>query len=106
MAGVGMLRRADNQKRLQRCKKIPRRIAHTRLRRTILAEFSAQHGDDIRGARYLGAAVFQPLELGQKIGARQRLQPLQIILDRIRPFHCTKSSRKLIGITRARRAQA
>src|SRR5258708_15756835 len=85
-----MLGSAVNQQRLQRREKIPRRIAKASLGRAILAEFSAQPGEEFGGAGYLRAAALQPLEFSQKVAARQRRQPLQIILYRIPPHHCPK----------------
>src|SRR5258708_9612697 len=85
-----MVASAVRQQRLQRREKMPGRIAKGSLVRAIRAEFSAQPGEEFGGAGYLRAAALQPLEFSQKVAARQRRQPLQIILYRIRPHHCPK----------------
>src|SRR5260221_9706061 len=90
-----MLRSAVDQQRLQRRKKIPRRIAGTSLSGLIAAEFSAQGGQELFGAGQFGAAGFQPLELGQKTAARQRRQLLQIFLNPIGLYHCSVIFRSL-----------
>ncbi len=100
-----MLGRAVDEQRLQRCKKIPRGIADAILGRPITAEFRAQSGQDIHGAGYFAAADFQPLELDQKVAARQRRQPLQILLNPIGGlYHCKRNFPQfdsVIGLPRA-----
>jgi hypothetical protein len=70
-----------------------------------LAKFRAQFIQYTRGAGQVGAADFQPLELGQKIAACQRRQPLQIILNPIGLNHGMRFPHLIVSAI-ARRAQA
>lgn len=93
-----MLGGAVDEQRLQRGEKIPRWIGHAPgglpvLERLLaLAKFRAQFFQKRRGAGYFIAADFQPLEFGEKIAARLRGQPLQIIFNPIGLHHCQQSS--------------
>ena len=76
-AGIFVLGRAVDEHRLQRRKKIPCGIAGATLTGSVRAEFGAQPGLDVGGARHLDAAQLQPFELGEEAIARQRRQSLQ-----------------------------
>jgi hypothetical protein len=57
-----------------------------------LAKLRAQFFEKRCGARHFIAADFQPLELGEKVAACQRGQPLQIILNPVGRRHCLQFS--------------
>src|SRR5260370_8578824 len=89
-AGIGMLGSAVDEQRFQWREKMPRGISSASLGRPILGEFRAQYGQDLCGAGHFAAADFQPLELGQKVAARQRRQSLQVIANPIALYHAAQ----------------
>ncbi len=88
-----MLQGAVDEQGLQWGEKIARWIGHALLGLPALlgplalAKLRAQFFQDSRGARYFGAADFEPLKLGQQVAARRRRQPLQVILNLVGPYH-------------------
>src|SRR5204863_6059563 len=86
-ADIFMLGSTLDQQRLQRRKKVLRGIIDAVLRRSILAEFRAQRGQEIGGTGEI-AAAFQPFEFSQKIAPRERCQSLQKFVNSIRRHSC------------------
>jgi hypothetical protein len=97
---IGLLRSPVDQQWLQWCEEIAGSIAGASLGRFVGAEFRAQRGHDLFGARHFLAAGFQPFELGQKIAARGRRQLRQILLNPTGLYHRERDFRSL---TRDRR---
>jgi len=82
-----MLRSAIDEQRLQRRKKMPRRIVDAILCRSILAEFRAQLGDYFSATGQGIFARLQPLEFSQKTAPHEWRQPLQKLLNLIGQHH-------------------
>ena len=97
---------AVHEQRFQQHEKMARRMGRANIGLPALmgllalAKLRAQFFEYGPGATQLGTADLQPLELGQKIAACQRRQPLQIILNPVGLYHGAQLS------AIARRAQA
>src|SRR5207248_3732341 len=85
---VFMLGSTLDQQRLQRREKVLRGIIDAMLRRSILAEFRAQRGQEIGGTGEIAITAFQPLEFSQKIAPRERCQSLQKLVNSIGRHRC------------------
>ena len=88
-----MLGGAVDQQRFQRREKIAWRIAGAFGGLSAGAKLRAQFLQHRRGTGNFGIADFQPLELDQKVAARQRCQPPQKISNPINQLHGTQFPR-------------